>query len=380
MKKNGFLEGAIIATLGIVICKIIGLVYVIPFYAIIGNQGGALYSYAYSIYAIFLSLSSSGIPIAISKIISEYHTLGYEYTKQKAYKIGKRIIISIGLVSFIILFIFAKSIATSIIGDIEGGNTIEGVTMVIRVVSTALLVVPVLSVSRGYLQGHKIMTPPSISNVIEQVARVLVIILGSFFAYKVFNLSLESSVGVAVFGATVGALCAYVYIFGKARKCKSKNLTLTREEYKITTKDITKKIIFYALPFVVIDLIKSAYGMVDTMTVVRTMSGLGYSAVESETAIGVIATWASKLNTVVISIAVGLTISLIPNIASSFVKKDFKDVSFKINQSLKALLFTILPMTLGLFLLAKPVWIIFYGYDALSVNIFKLYVFQAKTI
>lgn len=53
MRKNGFLEGAMIATLGIVICKIIGLIYVIPFYAIIGNQGGALYSYAYSIYAIF---------------------------------------------------------------------------------------------------------------------------------------------------------------------------------------------------------------------------------------------------------------------------------------------------------------------------------------
>lgn len=379
MKKNGFLEGAMIATLGIVICKIIGLVYVIPFYAIIGNQGGALYSYAYSIYAIFLSLSSSGIPLAISKIVSEYHTLGFEYTKEKAYKIGKKIIIAIGLLSFIILFVFAKSIAISIIGNVEGGNTIEGVTMVIRVVSTALLVVPVLSVSRGYLLGHKIMTPPSVSNVIDQVARVLVIILGSFFAYKVFHLSLETSVGVAVFGATVGALCAYVYILGKSRHCHSKRPTITREEAKITTKDIAKKIVFYALPFVVIDLIKSAYSMVDTMTVVRTMSSLGYSTIESETAIGVMATWASKLNTIVISISVGLTISLIPNIASSYVKGDFKDVSVKINQSLKALLFIILPMTVGLFLLAKPVWIIFYGYDALSVNIFKLYIFQAIT-
>lgn len=379
MRKNGFLEGAMIATLGIVICKIIGLIYVIPFYAIIGNQGGALYSYAYSIYAIFLSLSSSGIPLAISKIVSEYHTLGFEYTKEKAYKIGKKIIIAIGLISFVILFVFAKSIAHAIIGNIEGGNTIEGVTMVIRVVSTALLIVPVLSVARGYLLGHKIMTPPSVSNVIDQVARVSVIILGSFFAYKVFHLSLETSVGVAVFGATVGALCAYVYILGKSKGMHSRNAMKTREESQITSKDILKKIIFYALPFIIIDLIKSAYSMVDTMTVVRTMSSLGYSTIQSETAIGVMATWASKLNTIVISISVGLTISLIPNIASSYVKGDFKDVSIKINQSLKALLFIILPMTIGLFMLAKPVWIIFYGYDALSINIFKLYIFQAVT-
>ena len=71
MKKNGFLEGALIATIGIVLCKIIGLFYVIPFYAIIGAQGGALYSYAYSIYNMFLNLATSGIPVAMSKVVSE---------------------------------------------------------------------------------------------------------------------------------------------------------------------------------------------------------------------------------------------------------------------------------------------------------------------
>ena len=75
MKKSNFLNGAIIATAGIIICKIIGLVYVIPFYAMIGVTGGALYSYAYSIYAIFLNLSTSGIPVAMSKLVSEYNAL-----------------------------------------------------------------------------------------------------------------------------------------------------------------------------------------------------------------------------------------------------------------------------------------------------------------
>ena len=88
MKRNSFIEGAMITTIGIVICKIIGLIYVIPFYGIIGSQGGALYGYAYSIYAIFLNLSSSGIPVAISRVVSEYNTLKYYYTKEEHTKLG----------------------------------------------------------------------------------------------------------------------------------------------------------------------------------------------------------------------------------------------------------------------------------------------------
>ena len=65
MKKNGFMEGAIIATIAIIISKVLGVLYVIPFYKIIGEQGGALYGYAYNIYNIFLIISSAGIPLAI---------------------------------------------------------------------------------------------------------------------------------------------------------------------------------------------------------------------------------------------------------------------------------------------------------------------------
>jgi len=83
MKKNSFLMGAFISTLGIVICKALGLVYVIPFYAIIGVQGGALYSYAYSIYNMFLNLATSGIPIAMSKVVSEFNELKYYFTKER---------------------------------------------------------------------------------------------------------------------------------------------------------------------------------------------------------------------------------------------------------------------------------------------------------
>ena len=111
MKKSNFLNGAIVSTLGIVVCKIIGLIYVIPFYAMIGATGGALYSYAYSIYAIFLSLSTSGIPVAMSKLVSEYNALEQYHTKEKAFKIGSIIIFSFAFIAFIALMLFAPEIA-----------------------------------------------------------------------------------------------------------------------------------------------------------------------------------------------------------------------------------------------------------------------------
>lgn len=382
MKKNRFLEGAMIATIGIVICKVIGLIYVIPFYSIIGKQGGTLYSYAYSIYAIFLSLSTSGIPIAMSKVVSEYNALGYYYTKEKAYKIGSKFIMIMGLLFFILLMIFAPQIAQLIIGDMKGGNTIEGVSFVIRIVSTALLIVPLLSVTKGYLQGHKIMTQSSIANILEQTVRVTVIVLGSFMALKVFNLSTETAVGIAVFAATLGAIAAYFYVFSKIRKNKDelkRDEKITREEAKITTKEIISKIVFYALPFIAIDLINSLYSMVDTLTVVKTMTNLGYNAIDTETTIGVISSWATKLNMIIVSIALGLNVSLIPNITTSYVKKDMKDVTKKINQAIQMLVFIIIPMTFGIHFLARPVWISFYGYDKLSIEIFKLFIFQAMT-
>ena len=382
MKKNTFLEGAMIATIGIILCKIIGLVYVIPFYAIIGTQGGALYSYAYSIYAIFLSLSNSGIPVAVSKVISEYNTLGYVKAKERAFQMASIVIIGLGIFFFLVLVIFAPTIASVILGDIQGGNTLEGVTLVIRVVATALLIVPIESVTQGYFQGHKIMVPPTMANVIEQLVRVIVIVAGSFVALQVFHLSLETAVGIAVFGATIGCLVAYFYLLRVLKNNKKKieeTALVASHEPRISRKTILKKIIYYALPFVMIDVMNSAYGMVDTLTVVSGLTDLGYDAVTTETAIGVIATWATKLNMIVASIALGITVSLIPNIASSYVKKNWKGVSRKMNQALQALSLTTIPMAFGLSFLAAPVWVIFYGYNALSIDIFRLYILQAIT-
>jgi len=375
MKRNSFLAGAFISTLGIIITKIIGLVYVIPFYAIIGISGGALYSYAYSIYNMFLNLATSGIPVAMSKVVSEFNSLKYYYTKEVTFKTGLKIIGVLGIAVFLILFIFAPSLAYFIIGDVKGGNTIEDVTFVIRVISTAILVVPFLSVSKGYLQGHKIMQVSSAANVLEQVVRVIVILLGSFFALKVFHLSVTSAVGIAVFGATVGAIAAYLYVFSKIRKNRKsliRDAKITKEEAKINKKDIAKKIIFYALPFVVISVLQSGFTMVDVFTVVKSLASIGYTTAISENVLSVLATWGSKLNMIVMSIATGIIMSLIPTIAAAYTIKNYKEVHAKINQALQTLFLVTIPLAVGISFMAADVWTVFYGYNELNISIFRV--------
>lgn len=375
MKRNSFLAGAFISTLGIVITKVIGLVYVIPFYAIIGISGGALYSYAYSIYNMFLNLATSGIPVAMSKVVSEFNSLKYYHTKEETFKTGLKIIGVLGIVVFLVLFIFAPNLAYFIIGDVKGGNTIEDVTFVIRVISTAILVVPFLSVSKGYLQGHKIMQVSSAANILEQVVRVIVILAGSFLALRVFHASVTTAVGIAVFGATVGALVAYFYVFNKIRKNRkdlNRDAKSLPEEKKITKKEIVKKIIFYAMPFVIISVLQSGFTMVDVFTVVKSLASIGYTTAISENVLSVIATWGSKLNMIVMSIATGIVMSLIPTIAAAYAVKNTKEVHAKINEAIQTLLLVTVPLSVGISFMAADTWTVFYGYNELNISIFRV--------
>lgn len=380
MRKNSFMQGAFIATCGIVLSKILGMFYVIPFYSIIGNQGGALYGYAYSIYSIFLGISQAGIPMAMSKIISEYNVLGYYDAKERSFKLGRKTLMILGILCFVIMFLFAEPLSRVIIGNVSGGNTREDVTFVIRVISTAILVVPLLSVYRGLLQGNKYITPTSISQVFEQIVRVLIIVIGSYVSLKVFHLSLTVTVGIAVFSATVGAFCSWFYLWIKTNKNKKQlyKRTLHVEEPKVTDNEIIRKILYYAFPFIMIDVFKSLINSVDVFTLVPVLvNGIGYTAIQAETIMGVISTWGLKINMIIASIATGLMVSLIPNLTASFVKMDMEDVRNKINHTLQWLLFFTIPMTIGLSILAKPVWTIFYGVSDLGPSVYQYYVFVA---
>lgn len=378
MKKNSFVEGAFIATVAVIVTKILGMLYVIPFYGIIGAQGGALYSYAYNIYTIFLDMSSAGIPTAISKIVAEYNTLGMKEAKYRTFVLGKKIVAYLSLAGFLIMFLFADAMALAIIGDMSGGNSPEDIAFVIRCISFAILVIPYMSIAKGYIQGHSIVGPSSISNVLEQIVRIFVILTGSFLVYKVFSLSLTLAVGVAVSGAFFGGLAAYFYLRHKIKKNEEVlGICEYKKKDKVSNKDIVKKIVSYSLPFIIIAVATSIYNFTDMVLIIRGLGMIGFSTADAEFIQSAITTWSNKICMIISAFSMGMSVSLIPNIVSSFVKKNWKEVNEKINKAYQIILIISVPCAVGLSLLAKPVWRVFYGVSTYGPMVLSVMVIGA---
>ena len=379
MKKSTFLQGTIVASFSFILVKVIGVLYVIPFNAIIGEDGGALYSFGYNIYALFLSVSTAGIPYAMAKVISEYNALGYENAKDAAYKLGRNILFGISVIAFLIMFIFAKPLAHMMIGDDAVTTSSADVVFVIRCISTAILVIPFLSVTKGYLQGHKFITPISASQIIEQLVRVAIILVGSYVFMILLNWGLKITIGVSMFGATFGGLVAAIYLKRKIHKGKEHFLCENKVgESHINSKDILKKIILYAIPFIITAVSVNLYTFIDMVLLVRTMGDiLNYDPEITTTVTAVYSTWASKLFLIVVSFSAGLSMSLLPNIVDSYAKGEIHDINSKYNKALQMILIFIVPLTIFLSIFSKEIWTLFYGESQYGPLIFKVYIFSA---
>ena len=378
MKKNSFIEGTIVATLGIFLVKIIGLVYVIPFHAIIGENGGALYGYGYNIYQLFLGISTAGFPFAISKLTSEYNTLGYKKAMRDTYKIAMRLISIISIVVFIILFIFATFIGHKILGDSATLSECQEVGFVIRCVSFAILIVPFLSVTRGFLQGHKYITPYSTSQVIEQIVRVIVLLVGSYTFINILHLDLKYAVGISVGAAFFGGLAAYIYLRKKIKQANLLPNDIKEDKVKINDKEIINKILLYSISFILISIINNLYNTVDMVLLNNTMRELLHFNKNTIASIsGIYTSWGIKLNNIILAVSTGLVTSLIPNIVTSFTKKDMNDVNDKFNKALGCVLLVIVPMTIYMSLLSQPIWTLFYGKSINGPIVFRYFVYTA---
>lgn len=374
MKKNSFIEGTIAASIAIILVKILGALYVIPFYKIIGEQGGTLYSYAYNIYNLFLTISITGFPIAMSKIISEYNEKKQDLAKEKTYKIGNQIIGLVAIISFLVLFAFAEQIASLILGDVSGFNTIQDIAFVVRIISFSLLIIPFLSITRGYLQGHKYINISSNSQIIEQVIRIFVVLIGSYLVIKVFNQTITLGVGIALTGAFIGGIITYAYLRIKIKNNKKDFQNEDPDNTIIESKEIIKKFINYSIPLIIISVISSLYDTADMILVLRGANLIGYSASDSELLSSITSTWAPKICVIINAIAVAISINIMPNLMESVVKKDYKSLNEKFIKSIQSILFLSIPMAIGISLLATPVYTLFYDQSIYGPMVLKVMV------
>ena len=363
MRKNSFVEGTLVAYIMILISKVLGAVYVIPFYQIIGEAGGVLYSYAYNVYILFLNLSTSGIPTAVSILIAEYNATAQYNAREKAFRVANRMIAVIALAAFAVMFLCAGLIVRFFNNGIEGGASAESIKLAIRAISLCLLVIPFTSVLRGYLQGNRYVAASSVSQVIEQLARIFVVLAGSFAAIRLLHWSTELGVAVALTGPVVGGVAAFLYLRVKTHQGRRELMQgVTGIRYAgVSQGEIIRKIITYAVPVILIAVTENLYNLVDMRLIIRGLYLVGYSGAECEYLASIINTWGPKICTIINALAMGLCASVIPFVSEHYVTGNFRELNKKFNQAINTILYVSVPLALFLILNAGEVYRVFYG-------------------
>lgn len=155
--SNKLLRGTLVLTIGTYLSRILGMIYLIPFSAMVGATGGALFQYGYNQFTIFISIATLGFPAAVSKFVSKYNAIGDFETTRKMFRAGMSVMLVSGIIAFSILYLSAPIFAEIQLGGSTetGGLTVDQVTYVIRMVSLALLVVPIMGLIRGFFKGIK---------------------------------------------------------------------------------------------------------------------------------------------------------------------------------------------------------------------------------
>lgn len=197
---NRFLKGAMILSISMFATKFLGILYVIPFQHLVGASGMALYNYAYTPYALFISLSTLGIPVGIAKFVSKYNAAKEYDTARMMFKYASWFMIALGCVGFLTMYNMAPWYANVVLaGQSELANTVEDVTMAIQTISFALLIIPVMAIFRGFFQGNQNMVPTSVSQFVEQVVRIVFILVGSYYIINIKGGTTKEAVGFSVF-------------------------------------------------------------------------------------------------------------------------------------------------------------------------------------
>ncbi|MFX3623110.1 MAG: oligosaccharide flippase family protein [Ectobacillus sp.] len=376
MSDSKFLRGTLIVTLGTFLVKFLGMVYVFPFEALVGTNGGALYSYGYIPYTIFLSIATAGVPLAVSKFVAKYNALGDYETSRRMFRSGMTLMTVMGILSFAVLYATAPLFAEAFLGQKQVDNTIEEVTLIIRLVSFALLVVPAASLIRGFFQGHQSMGPTTVSQIIEQIIRVVVLLAGSFIVIKVLHGTVAQAIGVSTFAAfvsAVGALLVLIWYWKKRKHHLDELLaSQTVKPSDVSTPQLFKELFAYAIPYVVVGLTIPLYQGVDTVTFNRVMQAIGEGEIASD-AFGIFTMWTHKLIMIPVSLATAFSLTLVPAVTKSFTENNQGVLHRQISQTFQVNVFLTLPAVAGISVLAYPIYSAFYGASELGGHILMWY-------
>ncbi|MDC3415811.1 putative polysaccharide biosynthesis protein [Aquibacillus salsiterrae] len=370
MSTSSILRGTLVLTAATFLSKILGMIYVIPFENLVGERGSALFLYAYNPYNILLSISTVGLPLAVSKFVSKYNALGDFETGRRIFKAGIILMAITGFLAFLILFFSADFLASRSIAEDSTGNSVEDVTMVIRLVSFALIIVPGMSIVRGFFQGYESMGPTAISQVVEQIVRIVFLLVSVFIILHLLKGSVALAVGFATFAAFIGAIasCIVLFIYWKKRRVYlNRQLDQQKKFNRIPIRVLFIELFRYAGPFVLVGIATPLYQLVDQFTFNRTMATIGLKDI-SEIAYASINFLGHKLVIIPVTIAIGLSLAMLPAITKSFTENKQKQMFLQMNQSFQIVILFVLPAIVGLSLLSHEAYGALYGLETIRVS------------
>ncbi|WP_278925413.1 putative polysaccharide biosynthesis protein [Staphylococcus auricularis] len=368
-ESKALVRGTFLITLSILITKILGVLYVIPFYSIMGNETNlAPFNYAYTPYNIAIAVATAGVPLAASKYVAKYNAIGAYSVSQKLYRSSFIVMTVTGVIGFAILFFLAPTIATFTLaqeGQSQAGAwSVDEVTWIIRIISTVIIFIPLLATWRGVFQGYESMGPTAVSEVTEQIARILFILIGSYLVLYVFDGDILTANGIAVFGAAIGAIAALLTLWYYWRKRKNNIQTMVASDSTGITVGygkMYKEIISYSIPFVIVSLNFPLFNLVDQFT---HNYALGLANVPQALHDGFFSMLNFTTNKIVMiptSLAAGFAVSLVPFITKTFEEGRLKEMHSQIRVSLGVLMYITVPAALGIMALAYPLYTVFYS-------------------
>ena len=344
-KQNSFFGGAAILAAGILIVKLIGMFYKIPLINIIGEAGAADFNNAYNIYAVLLTVSTAGLPVAVSKLVSEANALNRRNQVRRTFRLALVLFLTLGLISFLVMFFRADALA----GMMNDSKAAAG----IRALAPAVVCVGCLAALRGYSQGHSNMAPTSVSQIIEALCK-LVVGLGLAFWLVKQGKDPDVAAAGAITGVTVGTVVALIYMV------LDFFLSRGREDTHGTDRpdsagSILANILKIAVPITLSSSMVGIVTVIDSSLVQgQLQSALDLTEKASRTLYG---NYSGALNiyNLPTSLMAAITASVIPAVSAALARRDRKGAARITGSALRITALLSFPMGVGLFVLGTPI-------------------------
>ncbi|MGN0981072.1 MAG: oligosaccharide flippase family protein [Candidatus Avoscillospira sp.] len=355
VKKQSFLQGAAVLAAATMIVKLIGAIYKIPLKMIIGETGYGYFTTAYDIYSVLLMISTTGLPVAMSRMISEAQTLENHDQIRKIFRVALRVFLVIGVVGSLSMLLLANPLSVMM-------TTFDTSWAAIAVLAPSVLFICVISAFRGFFQGQSNMAPTSVSQVFEALCKLFIGLAAAWFIMRVtFNpLTGEGNTtlgaGGAILGVTIGCVVSMLYLWSRYRKAV-RNMP-TGGQVK-SGKATMVQLLSIAIPITLGSAGLQIINTVDTMVFMRRLvNAVGMVQAEAESVKGIY-NFCQTIFNLPCAFITPITISIIPAITSHLTMQNRRGAQMVESSAMRITGLIAMPCALGLASLAAPIMYLF---------------------